>query len=146
MPNIEKARISSKHYGFVRAYAANSHPGPLSQINEDRVRVVTNLNKTTNKARQVSFFAIYDGCDGACFADYMRDCFHVMLIKDDLFWKDVEAAIRSTVRKVEKSFNEDPAYSKDISSASFVIVVVIGTWMVIQESPATMCRLGSREQ
>ena len=85
---------------MIKAYAANSHPGPLNNLNEDRVCIVTNLNKTSNKANQVSYFAIYDGHNGACFADYMRDAFHTTLIEDDMFWKDIEIAIRNTVKKV----------------------------------------------
>lgn len=98
--NLEKSRISSKSYGFIKAYAANSHPGLLNTMNEDRVCIVTNLNKTSNKANQVSFFAIYDGHNGASFADYMRDCLHTLLIEDDMFWKDIETAIRNALRKV----------------------------------------------
>lgn len=30
---IDKAKISSKSYGIVKAYSANSHPGPLLSYN-----------------------------------------------------------------------------------------------------------------
>mgnify|MGYP000887753976 FL=1 len=30
---IDKAKVSSKSYGIVRAYSANSHPGPLLSFN-----------------------------------------------------------------------------------------------------------------
>ena len=92
----------------------------------DRVCIVTNLNKTSNKVNQVSFFAIYDGHNGSGFADYMRDCFHSTLIEDPAFWQDIELAIRNTIRKVERNFHDDPMFSKDSSSVSFVIVIILG--------------------
>jgi hypothetical protein len=76
---IDKAKVSSKGYGIVRAYSANSHPGPLLSFNEDRICIVTNLTKTSHKQKQVSFFGVYDGSDGVTRADYMRDNFHLTL-------------------------------------------------------------------
>lgn len=77
--SIDKAKVSSKSYGLVQAYSANSHPGPLLSYNEDRICIVTNLTKTNVRARQISFFGIYDGNNGLTKADYMRDHFHVCL-------------------------------------------------------------------
>lgn len=43
----------------------NSHVGPMNVINEDRVCIVTNLNKKSQtKNKQVLFFGIYDGKNG----------------------------------------------------------------------------------
>lgn len=46
---IEKAKTSVKQIGKLKGYAVNSHPGPLNSFNEDRICVVTNLNKSTHK-------------------------------------------------------------------------------------------------
>jgi len=76
---IDKAKISSKSYGTVKAYSANSHPGPILSYNEDRICIVTNLTKTSVKQKQVSFFGVYDGNNGVARADYLRDNFHLTL-------------------------------------------------------------------
>lgn len=77
---IDRAKVSSKSYGIVKAYSANSHSGPVLTHNQDRICIVTNLTKTNVKQRQISFFGIYDGNDGVAKADYMRDNFHVCLV------------------------------------------------------------------
>jgi len=76
---IDASKISSKSYGLIRGYAANSHVGLYSSVNEDRICIVTNLNKTSFKNRQISFFGIFDGHQGTFKADYYRDHFHVII-------------------------------------------------------------------
>jgi serine/threonine protein phosphatase PrpC len=80
--SIDRAKVSSKSYGIVKAYSANSHPGPLLSFNEDRICIVTNLTKTNVKQQQIAFFGVYDGKDGVAKADYMRDNFHLCLADD----------------------------------------------------------------
>ena len=69
----------------MKAYSANSHPGPFLSVNEDRICIVTNLTKTNNKNKQISFFGIYGGSGGALKADFMRDNFHLFLLEDSVF-------------------------------------------------------------
>lgn len=76
---IDPSKISSKNYGFIRGYAANSHVGLYNSVNEDRICIVTNLNKTSFKNRQISFFGIFDGNQGTFKADYYRDNFHIII-------------------------------------------------------------------
>lgn len=47
--NFEKAKVSSKSIGYIKGYSVNSNAGPLNVINEDRICVVTNLNKSSIK-------------------------------------------------------------------------------------------------
>lgn len=77
---IEKSKVSSKPYGIIRGYSANSHSGPLLSYNEDRICIVTNLTKSSSKQRQISFFGVYDGNGGVTKADFLRDNFHLMLL------------------------------------------------------------------
>lgn len=77
--SIEISKTSSKSYGLIKGYAANSHPGSHNRTNEDRICIVTNLNKTNVKTKQVSFFSIYDGSQNILKADYYRDNFHLVL-------------------------------------------------------------------
>ena len=58
---IDKSKVSSKPYGIIKGYSANSHPGPLLSYNEDRICIITNLTKTNVKEKQISFFGVYEG-------------------------------------------------------------------------------------
>ena len=104
---IDRAKISSKGYGLVKAYSANSHPGPNLSYNEDRICIVTNLTKTSVRQRQVSFFGVYDGKDGVAKADYLRDNFHLCLTEDAGFPQEMETALKRTLKKLSAAFNED---------------------------------------
>lgn len=79
---IEKPKISTKPTGLVRGYSVNSHPGYLNGINEDRICVITNLNKSAQRDNYISFFSIYDGNNGVTKAEYFRDHFHQILTRD----------------------------------------------------------------
>lgn len=66
---LEAAKISRKDIGPVRAYAANTRASPITDLNYDRLSIVTNLQSTVkaHPNTQVSFFSIYDGHNGpAC--------------------------------------------------------------------------------
>lgn len=104
MHNLDKAKVSSKSVGHIKGYAVNSHPGPLNTINEDRICIVTNLNRSSCKENQISFFSIYDGKDGAAKAEYFRDNFHNVLSKDGDLLKDIEKAIRKTFCIMDQCF------------------------------------------
>ena len=116
--------MSSKSYGPIRGYSANSHPGPILSANEDRICIITNLTKTNVKQKQVSFFGVYDGCHGVAKADYLRDNFHLCLVEDDSFPKDMEHAMRRTLKKLSLAFSDDPRYATDESLVSFAILVI----------------------
>lgn len=100
-PIIEKAKISAKPIGIIKGYSVNSHPGSLNTANEDRICVITNLNKTIQKEQQISFFSIYDGENGFSKAEYFRDNFHSVLLRDKQFLKDVEGSIKKAFLVVE---------------------------------------------
>lgn len=52
----------------------------MLNYNEDRICIVTNLTKTSNKHKQISFFGVYDGNGGIIKADFLRDNFHLFLV------------------------------------------------------------------
>jgi hypothetical protein len=69
-------------------------------VNEDRICIVTNLNKTSCKTRQISFFGIFDGNQGTFKADYYRDNFHVIIQNEENIWEDPEQAIKNAIQKI----------------------------------------------
>ena len=86
------------------------------------------MTKTSVRQRQISFFGIYDGYDGVAKADYMRDNFHLCLAEDESFPKDMEHAMRRSLRRVSAAFCEDQRFAGDESSVGFVILVIFSTF------------------
>jgi protein phosphatase 2C family protein 2/3 len=68
----------------VRAYAVNTHAGLFVDTNYDRISIVTNLQAggSAEKNAKVSFFAVYDGHNGAGCAEFLRDNLHFFLARD----------------------------------------------------------------
>ena len=62
---LNAAKISNRVFNAVKGYAVNSHQGLLNTVNEDRVCIITNLNKSLCKDKESSFFGIFDGKNGA---------------------------------------------------------------------------------
>jgi serine/threonine protein phosphatase PrpC len=121
---IEKSKISSKSYGIIKGYSANSHAGSMLNYNEDRICIVTNLTKTNSKQRQISFFGVYDGNGGIYKADFLRDNFHLFLVEDISFTDDMESAMRRSLQRITKMFIEEQRFQCDESSVSFAILVI----------------------
>lgn len=80
LPALSPIHCSSKRHSAVEAYSAITHQGLVRNYNEDRVVVVTNIEKPYNKEVKhwpsVSFFGLYDGHGGAACAEYLRDHLH----------------------------------------------------------------------
>lgn len=56
-------------------------------------------------------------------ADYLRDNFHVCLLEDDAFPRDMEYAMKRTVRRLSAAYQEDSKSMGDDSSVGFVVLV-----------------------
>ena len=96
--------------------------------------IVTNLNKTAVKGKQVSFFGIYDGTNGAGKAEFYRDNFHAILYNDEYFLKDLEKSLKRALCVIEKRFAEDTRFKDDQSSTSFVIVIIFEKMFFVLQS------------
>ena len=81
---IESPKISKRDIGCVKAYAVNTHNGIFSEVNCDRISIVTNLYADSKQPLhfKISFFAIYDGHNGSSCAEFLRDNVHSVLAKD----------------------------------------------------------------
>lgn len=75
-----------KSCGIVKAYAANTNQGIIREYNEDRVSIILNIMKPSNKNikdlkwPQISFFGVFDGHGGSICADFLRDNLHNFII------------------------------------------------------------------
>jgi hypothetical protein len=137
MPPIDRAKTSTKEMGTIKGYAVNSHPGPLTNINDDRICVVTNLNKSPSRDLQISFFSIYSCENGIGKAEFFRDNLHPTLAKDKELLNDVEGAIHKAMMEVEDKYKKEQGKG-DNSQVSALIALMKGTGAVMQRTRLTL--------
>jgi len=118
---------SKKHYQTVKAWAVNSHPG-LRKHNEDRVMILTHLQKRLPKEKQnigeVTYFAIFDGHGGSSCADFLRKHLHKFIIEDPLFPKDPRQAIANAFLAADTAFLSQ---LPDCSGSCAIVMVVVNS-------------------
>ena len=105
---ISPSKTSNRPCGYVASYAANSHCGTLTDVNEDRISIVTNIyppksrkhmfqSKDLDDSKQrwprCSFFGIFDGHQGSECAEFLRDNLHKLIVEQECFPNDVKCAI-----------------------------------------------------
>jgi len=83
-------KCSVRGHGRVAGYAVNTHQGIVRSYNEDRVSIVLNIMKPSNRPQseewpKCSFFGVYDGHGGSGCADFLRDHLHQFIIREPSF-------------------------------------------------------------
>ena len=76
--DLSPGKISSKSFGLITSYAANTNQGIVRDYNEDRVSVVINKNKPKFYHNPVpwpiiSYFGVFDGYAGNKCTEFMRN-------------------------------------------------------------------------
>jgi len=83
--SYEFAKYSSKPYGLIAGYAANTNQGQVRDYNEDRVSIILNVVKPNSRQKEewpkVSFFSIYDGHGGNKCSDFLKENLHHYVCK-----------------------------------------------------------------
>lgn len=126
---VDKVKFSNQGYGVINAYSATTNQGKVRNYNEDRVSIILNINKPTNKEETLfwpkcSFFGIYDGHAGATCADFLRDNLHKFIINDKNFPENPQVAILNGFILAEKLFLEFSQNNR-CSAGSCAIVILI---------------------
>jgi protein phosphatase 2C family protein 2/3 len=147
---FEPTRASVRKSGLVHAYAANTHQGLIRNYNEDRVSIITNINKIqTNPPSKTNvgviesgddkslvpcaFFAVYDGHGGANCADYLRDSLHDFIVKEGSFPDNIHDALKNGFARAENKFL-DLAQQKnelDRSGSCAITTLIIGMHLYV---------------
>ena len=84
LPFFQTSKISSKAFGMVRAFAANTNVGIVRKANEDRISIILNVIQPAAKQPRVppeswpklQIFGVYDGHGGSRCAEYLKDNLH----------------------------------------------------------------------
>ena len=113
--NYPKHKISSRDFGIIKAYAANTSQGIVRDYNEDRVSIVINMMKPPNckiddsEWPRISYFGIFDGHAGNKCADYLKDNLLKKISSNNYFPNDMIKAIKYGFESAEKDYLENHA-------------------------------------
>ena len=112
--NFYPGKVSTKSYGPIKAYAANTNQGIARDYNEDRVSIIININQPNNNNKEkekiiwpkASYFSVFDGHGGNKCAEFLRDNLLKLICDNDYFPNDIEKAIKYGFSEADKLFLE----------------------------------------
>ena len=147
--NMPKNKISSRNFGIIKAYAANTSQGIIRDYNEDRVSIIINMLKPNNSLiddmdwPKISYFGIFDGHAGNKCADYLKDNLIKKITNNNYFPKDIKNAIKFGFQSAEKDFLENYAVKNnkviDKSGSCALILLSINNLLYIANVGDSRC-------
>ena len=141
-------KISSKSFGIITSYAANTNQGIVRNYNEDRVSIIINMNKPNNYKSslpwpKISYFAIFDGHAGNKCAEYLRENLLKLICSNSYFPENIPEAIRFGFEKADEIYLNN--YSmvngqlKDNSGTCGLILLIINNEVYIGNVGDSRC-------
>ena len=107
-PNYGACAHSQKPQGLMKSYAYNSYKGLVKDYNEDRVVVVSQIQKPQKTIHRtwpkMSYFGIFDGHGGETCSEYLKNNFLNILVENKNFPFDIKTALIETFEKLEEEF------------------------------------------
>ena len=118
MNNFIPGRISSKSFGLINSYAANTNQGIDRNYNDDRVKIIINMNRPSNYVKKaswplISFFGIFDGHNGDHCAEFLRQNLLQYIYTNPNFPKNVEKSIKEAFLKADEDYLKKYSLIKD---------------------------------
>ena len=118
MNNFLPGRISSKSFGIINSYAANTNQGIDRNYNDDRVKIMINMNRPSNYPSKapwplISYFAIFDGHNGDHCAEFLRQNLLQFIYTNPNFPKNIERSIREAFIKADEEYLNHYSYIND---------------------------------
>ena len=109
-PDYGKCVSSQKMQGLMKSYAYNSYKGIVKDYNEDRVVVVSQIQKPQKTIHRtwpkMSYFGVFDGHGGENCSEYLKNNFLDYLVESKNFPHDIKVSITETFDKLEDEFYE----------------------------------------
>ena len=118
MHNFIPGRISSKSFGLINSYAANTNQGIDRNYNDDRVKIMINMNRPINYMKKtpwplISFFGIFDGHNGDHCAEFLRQNLLQYIYTNPNFPKNIEKSIKEAFIQADKDYLKNFLLMKD---------------------------------
>ena len=148
LPKLSQGKISSKSFGVITSYAANTHQGIVRNYNEDRVSIIINMNKINNYKNsipwpKISYFAIFDGHAGNKCAEYLRENLLRLICSNKYFPENIPEAIKYGFEKADEYFLNNIAMIngqlKDNSGTCGLILLIVNNDVYIGNVGDSRC-------
>ena len=115
---LPASKISSKSFGLIMSYAANTYKGIVRDYNEDRVSININVTKPkfnnyNGQWPKIIFFGIFDGHAGNKCAEFLRNNLLNYILNNSHFPKDVPNAIKHGFKKIDEDYLTKYAFVND---------------------------------
>ena len=145
---FNQGKISSKSFGIITSYAANTNQGIARNYNEDRVSIIINMNKPNNYKSslpwpKISYFAIFDGHAGNKCAEYLRENLLKLICSNHFFPENIPEAIRYGFEKADEQFLNNYAMVngqlKDNSGTCGLILLIVNSEVYIGNVGDSRC-------
>ena len=149
--NFSASKISSRTFGLIKSYAANTNQGIVRDYNEDRVSIIINMNRPEYYTSscpwpKISYFGVFDGHAGNKCAEFLRDNLLKYIISNSFFPNDIPNAIKFGFKKIDEDFLKNYAYIDgnliDNSGSCGLILLIIKNIIYIGNVGDSRC-LGS---
>ena len=136
MNNFIQGRISSKSFGLINSYAANTNQGIDRNYNDDRVKIMINMNRPQNYISKspwplISYFGIFDGHNGDQCAEFLRQNLLQYIYTNPDFPKNIEKSIKDAFIQADEDFlrNKNINYNYNINfdtsgSCGLILLIV----------------------
>ena len=149
--NFNTGKISTKSFGVIKSYAANTNQGIVRDYNEDRVSIVINMAMPKNYNNnipwpKVSYFGIFDGHAGSKCAEFLRDNLLNYICINDYFPNDIINSIKYAFKKADEEYLKFHAFYEgsllDNSGSCGLILLIVNNFVYIGNVGDSRC-LGS---
>ena len=149
--NFNTGKISTKSFGVIKSYAANTNQGIVRDYNEDRVSIVINMampKKYNNSSPwpKISYFGIFDGHAGSKCAEFLRDNLLNYICLNNYFPNDIINAIKYGFKKADEEYLKHHAFYEgnllDNSGSCGLILLIVNNFVYIGNVGDSRC-LGS---
>ena len=150
MNNFIQGRISSKSFGLINSYAANTNQGIDRNYNDDRVKIMINMNRPQNYMSKspwplISYFGIFDGHNGDQCAEFLRQNLLQYIYTNPDFPKNIEKSIKEAFIQADEDFlrNKNINYNYNInfdtSGSCGLILLIVDTKIYIANVGDSRC-------
>ena len=147
--NLPKHKISTRDFGIIKAYAANTSQGIVRDYNEDRVSIVINMMKPPmcqiddSEWPRISYFGIFDGHAGNKCAEYLKDNLIKKISNNNYFPNDIIKAIKYGFENAEKDYLENYAVQNnkliDRSGSCALILLTLNNTLYVANVGDSRC-------
>ena len=151
--NFFPGKISTKSYGVIKSYAANTNQGIIRDYNEDRVSIIINITKPVNYNKEnnwpkASYFAVFDGHGGSKCADFLRDNLLKLICNNNYFPNDIPKAIKTGFADADQIFLEyaikDGGELLDNSGSCGLVLLVVNNLLYIGNVGDSRCLISQK--